>query len=100
MKRNRIRTALKGAERRRWGKKKPFILRWFIVLTLNLVGKSFMFQRFIQMLAGTSPLLNTERRCFEPQDRVAEYMYARERDSQGGKLVGEWQGSCTEEKAA
>lgn len=56
MKGNRIRTALKGAERRRGGGKKPFILRYFIVLMLNLVGKSFMFQRVIEMLAGTRPL--------------------------------------------
>lgn len=52
---NRIRTALKGAERRR-GEKKPFILRYFIVLMLKLVGKNFMFQRVIEMLAGTCGL--------------------------------------------
>lgn len=57
MKGNRIRTALKGAERRRKKtNKQPFILRWFIVLMLNLVGKGFVFQRLIQMLAGTPPL--------------------------------------------
>lgn len=55
MKRNRIRTALKGAERRR-GKKKPFIFRYFTVPMLNLVGKSFMFQRVIEMPAGTPSL--------------------------------------------
>lgn len=90
MKRNRIRTSLKGAERRL--KKKPFILRWFIVLTLNLVGKSFMFQRLIQMLAGTCPILDTERHCFEPQDRLAEYKNARERGNQGASWWGSGKG--------
>lgn len=47
MKGNRIRAALKGAERRSKKKYKPFILQWFIVLMWNLFGKGFMFQRLI-----------------------------------------------------
>lgn len=88
MKGSRIRTALKCSKRRR--KKtptQPFILRWFIVLMLNLSGKSFMFQRLIQMLAGTPPLRNTENHCIKLPDTASRHLCAREGDNRGDKLV-------------
>lgn len=87
MKGNRIRTTLKGAERRRIKKKDHYFE--LIYRPYSESGyKGFIFERFIQILAEMSPLWNMKSQGIEPPARVAGHLCAREKDVQRHRFVG------------